>query len=88
MEIMKVGVIAIIYYFIIIILYVTLSSPFDDMMTSFEDLDLTASDSHIETNTALGRTVWDICFAGLALVPALWMAVYLLRREPHWGYGP
>jgi len=88
MEIMKVGVIAIIYYFIIIILYITLSSPFDDMMTSFEDLDLTASDSEIESTSALARTVYDMCFAGLALVPALWMAVYLLRREPHWGYGP
>lgn len=85
---MKVGVVAIIYYFIIIVLYITLSSPFDDFMTSMEDLNLSASDSHIEDNSALGRTVFDMVFAGLALVPALWIAVYLLRREPHWGYGP
>lgn len=86
MEIIRVGVLAAIYYMIIIVAYLFISGPFATIMTTFEDIDIEASDAEIESTSALARTSFNIFFAGLALIPPLWIAVYLLRREPHWGY--
>ena len=85
-DIMRSGIILIVYLFIIITLYLFLSSPFDDLMTSFEDLDLEASDTHIETSSLLGRTVFNIIFAGLALAPIIWFIVEIFKTEPDWRY--
>jgi len=80
------GIILIVYLFIIIALYIFISSPFDDMVTSFEDIDSTASDGYIETNTAIARTVFNMIFAGLAIVPIAWFIVEVFKTEPDWRY--
>lgn len=86
MDIVRSGIIMGTYLFIIIIIYMVLSSPFDDMMSGLEDLNMTASDAKVEDASSWGRTVFDMMFAGLALVPLLWFVVWVFRREPDWRY--
>lgn len=86
MDIIRAGVLMIAYLFIIIALYMFLSSPFDDIVTSFENINATASDAHIESASSYGRTVFNMIFAGLAIVPMLWFIVWVFHREPDWGY--
>jgi len=45
MDIIRSGAIMGVYLFILITIYIVLSSPFDDIMTSFEDLNMTNSDA-------------------------------------------
>ena len=85
MNILRAGVILMVYLFIIIVLYIFLSSPVDDIITNFENINLTASDSHIESNSAIGRTVFDMIFAILGLVPVVWFVFWCFHREPDWG---
>ena len=84
MNIPRAGVILIVYLFVLITIYIFLSSPFDDFVTSFEDLNLSASDSHIESNTGIGRTVFNMIFAILGLVPIVWFIFWCFSREPDW----
>jgi len=60
--------------------------PLDDIVTSFENINATASDAHIESASSYGRTVFNMIFAGLAIVPMLWFIVWVFHREPDWGY--
>jgi len=85
-DIARAGVIMIVYLFLITVMYIFISSPFDDFMTSFENLNNTASDSQVESSTGYGRTVFDIIFGGLAIVPVLYFIVWVFKREPDWGY--
>lgn len=85
-DIIRNGVILIVYLFIIITLYIFLSGPFDDITTSFENINLTASDSHIESSAATIRTVFNMVFGGLAIVPIVWFIVWCFHREPDWRF--
>jgi len=86
MDIIRGGVIMGVYLFIIIATYIFLSGPFDDMMTSFENLNLTNSDTEVESASTWGRLTFNIIFAGLAVVPLLWFIVWVFHREPDWRY--
>ena len=85
-EIIKAGVIALVLDFVIISLYIFISGPFDAISTDIEDLDMSASDSHVETISGLGRTVFNIIFIGLGVAPWIWMVLKLLHREPEWRF--
>jgi len=86
MNIVHGGIVMGAYLFVIIVIYIVLSSPFDDMVSSFEDLNMTASDTQVESASGWGRTVFDLVFAGLFIVPFLWFVVLVFRREPDWRY--
>ena len=84
MDIVKAGVMLAVYLFVVTAIYIFLSSPFDDVVTGFEDIDLTASDEHLESSGAMIRNVFDMMFVGLAAVPIVWFMVWVFRREPDW----
>jgi len=86
MNIIHGGIILIVYTFVVFAAYIFISSPFDNIMTSFENVNMTASDSHIENVGGTVRTVFDMCFAALALGPIIWFVYWVFHREPHWGY--
>jgi len=86
MDIVRGGVIMAAYVFLVVLLYLFLSSPFDDMMTGFENINLTNSDNEVENASGYGRTVFDMIFGGLVLVPILWFIVNVFIREPDWRY--
>jgi len=73
-----------IYVFIVIVIYIVLSSPFDDIMTDFDNLNNTNSDSEVEHGSSWGRTVFDMIFGMLVLVPLVWFAFWCFHREPDW----
>lgn len=86
MNIIHAGVLMIVYLFVIIALFMFLSSPFDEMMTSFGNINSTGSDTEVDASISTGRTVFNMIFAGLAIIPMLWFIVWVFHREPDWGY--
>jgi amino acid transporter len=84
MNIIRSGAIMAVYVFIVIILYMVISSPFDDIMTSFSDLDLANSDAEVESGISYGRIVFDIIFALAVLIPIIWFIFMCFSREPDW----
>jgi len=80
------GVILVVYLFIVIGLYVFISGPFEDIIGDMEDLNMSASDSHIESSGSALRTVFDLMFAGMAVVPVVWFVYWAFSREPDWRY--
>jgi len=76
------GVLMIVYLFVIIACYLFLSSPFDDMVRGFEDINNTVTDAKVEDASSMARTVFNMVFAGLILAPIVWFIVWCFRREP------
>ena len=85
-DIIRNGVLLIVYVFAIFVIWIVLSSPFETMMTSFDDINGTY-DAEVEAGTANNRLVFDIFFAGLAISGVVWFIVWVFRREPDWGFG-
>lgn len=86
MDIVRSGIIMAVYLFVIIALYIFLSSPFDTLVSSFEDIDSSASDTEIEASSVVSRVVFNMIFAGLGIVPILWFIIMVFRTEPDWRY--
>lgn len=80
------GIILLVYSFVVIAAYIFISSPFDDMVSGFEDVNLTSSDIEVENSASYIRIVFDMSFAILLLGPIVWFILSLLRREPDWRY--
>ena len=86
MNLVRSGIILAVYLFVLIIAYLVISSPFDDIMNDFDNLNLTNSDGSVERGTGYGRTVFDIIFAVLAIIPIIWFIVLCFSREPDWRF--
>jgi len=69
-----------------IVIYIVISGVFDDFVTDFENLNLTNSDAEIEQSGGTLRTVFNISFAGLIIIPALWFIYLAFYREPDWRF--
>lgn len=80
------GVLLIAYMFVIIVMYLALSSPFDDVFTEFENLNMSASDTQVDYHTGNVRIVFDLCFALAGIIPIVWFIVWVFSREPDWRY--
>lgn len=85
-NIIRDGVIMLVVLSVIIILWLVLSTPFADMVSTFEDLNMTDSDAHVEDASAWTRTVWHMFFGGLAMIPIIWFIFRVFQREPEWRY--
>lgn len=86
MDIVRNGVLLIVYLFVIIIMFIILSGVFEDMVTSVEDVNLTASDARVEVQGGYVRTVFNMVFALFALVPIIWFIAWAFHREPDWRF--
>jgi len=80
-DIVRNGVILAVYMFIVIAIYMFISSPFDDLVSGFEDTD-TPADDKVEDSSSLARTVFNMIFAGLIIAPIVWFIAWCFRREP------
>jgi Na+/proline symporter len=80
------GVILIVYLFCVIVIFVTISGPFEDIITDIENINSTASDTHVESSGGMLRTVFNLTFAGFAIVPTVWFVYWAFHREPRWEY--
>jgi hypothetical protein len=84
LNIVRNGVMMAVYVFIVVVLYIIISSPFNDIMSSYEDVNLTSSDAEVEQGASMGRTVFDIIFAMFILIPIIWFVFMCFYREPDW----
>lgn len=88
----KVTSIYVAYMFIVVAGYIVLSDVFNQTIGSFEGVsdnmstDFPALDHQMDVVSPIVRSVFDLCFAILGIVPSIWFAVYIMKREPHWGY--
>lgn len=80
------GIILSVYCFIVILFYIVLSSPFNQIMTGFQNINITESDSHIESSVTLERIIFNIIFAGLMIIPVIWFIYMTFYREPNWRF--
>jgi len=80
------GILLIVYLFIIIVCYIVLSSPFETIISGFEDINSTASDAQIESSGGLVRSAFDISFGLAGIIPIVWFIVWVFSREPDWRY--
>jgi len=87
MGIIRNGVILILYLLIVISLYIFLSSPYDDIMTSFENIN-GSTDELVEAGAGTNRIVFDMMFAILGIIPIIWFMVWAFNRDPDWGFKP
>jgi len=85
MNIGKAGIIMITYLFIIFTAWMFLSSPFENIIGSFEGLNNEAGDE-LDDQISRSRNVFNIFFGGMAVVPIIWFFIWIMRREPDWGY--
>jgi len=83
-NIIKDGVIMMVFLLIIISMYIFLSNPFDEMMTSFENIN-GSTDSQVEAGTSNNRLVFDMMFGGFAIVIIIWFIFRMFMREPDRG---
>lgn len=79
------GVLLIAYLFMIIVIYLVISTPFIQVVGSFEDVN-SSGDAEVEEAGRMVRIVFDMIFAMAALVPILWFIVWCFSREPDWRY--
>jgi len=86
-SIIRNGIILAVYLAIVFLLYAFISSPFDVVMTNFNDINATLSDSHVEAGTSQARIVFDMVFAIAMIIPVVWFIVSVFRTEPDWGMG-
>lgn len=86
MNFIQASILLIVYTFIIVTLYMVLSDPFDKIVTPLEDLNMSASDAHMDRVGGYVRTAFDISFALLIIVPASWFVFWVFHREPDWRY--
>ena len=81
LDIMRNGIIMIVYLSIIFIMYMVLSTPFENIMTG---LDTSANMSQVSSGVTNGKWVFNLIFAGLAIVPVIWFIGWSFWREPDW----
>ena len=82
MNIMHSGVMLIAYLFIVVIFFIVISDPFDDIMDNMDAVNLDASDGKIEYHSGIARTVFNMCFALAAIIPTIWFVAEVFREEP------
>lgn len=86
MNIVGRGVLLIVYLFILIVVYLVISTPFDITVQSFGDLNRSASDGQMDQSVTLVRATFDFCFGLAGIIPILWFIVWVYSREPDWRY--
>ena len=85
MNIGKAGILMLTYLFIIFMAWMFLSTPFENMISGFEGIGGNAGDE-LDDQIGRSRTVFNIFFGGMAVVPIIWFMIWIMRREPDWGF--
>ena len=85
MNIGKAGILMMTYLFIVVLAYIVLSTPFENMIAGFEGLGGNAG-TEIDEQVGRSRTMFNIFFGGLAVVPIIWFLIWIMRREADWGF--
>jgi len=85
MDIIRDGLIMVVYLFIIALLFIFTSQPFAEVMTELMSTDA-ASNAETQDIMTTVQTVYAIMFVILAGIPLFWFIARVFQREPDWGY--
>jgi len=85
-DIIRDGIILIVYEFIIIISFIVVSSPLSITIASIVDAGTASGVSQLSYYEGYVNNVFSICMALLALFPVIWFLFRIFSREPNWGY--
>jgi len=86
MNIIKAGVIMMVYFFTLFVAYMVISTPFENMVSGFENTNTTLADAQVDAQAGYGRTAFKIAFGLAALIPFMWFLFWIFHREPDWRY--
>jgi len=86
MNIVRDGVILVVFEFIVILLWVVLSSPMAVILNSLINAGTTMGITQMTTYGALVNRVVDIIFLLMGLCPVIWFFFRVYQREQDWGY--
>lgn len=86
MNIIKAGIVMIVYLFMILLAYFVLSTPITAIFDAFDDTDTGAATEQLDQFLPTIRTAFNMFFAMMAAVPMTWFIFWVMHREPDWGY--
>jgi hypothetical protein len=86
MNIIRDGVILVVFEFIVILLWVVLSSPMAVIINSLINAGTTMGITQMTTYGILVNRVVDIIFLLMGLCPVIWFFFRVYQREQDWGY--
>lgn len=85
MQLLPRSIMTIIWLITVIILWVALSTPYTEFSSTFNDLNMTNSDTHIESVSEINTVVFNMIFGGLAIASIVWFIIDSIREEPDWS---
>ena len=85
-NIVRAGVILIIYEFIIVFTYIIISTPVATTIASLATAGTGMGVSQMAFYKGLVDAVFSICMGLMALIPVIWFMFRVYQREPDWGY--
>lgn len=85
MNVGKAGVLMLVYLFIVFTAWMLLSTPFEEVISGFEGIGGEAGDE-LDDQVGRSRSVFNIFFGGMAIVPLVWFLIWIMRREADWGF--
>lgn len=85
-EVIRDGVILIVYEFIIVFIYIIISTPVALTLTSIASAGTAMGVTQMAALESEIEAVFSICIGLLALVPVIWFVFRVYQREPDWGY--
>ena len=75
-----------VYFFILFISYMIISTPFEEVISGFDEADAGVASDEIDTQVSNSRTAFNMAFGLAAIVPGIWFIVWVFHREPDWRY--
>ena len=85
-SIIQAGAIYITLMFTVLVLYLFIASPFEEVIVGFEDINETVSDAKIENSGTMVRVVFNMIFGIAFLIPTIWFIVWVFSREDDWRF--
>lgn len=85
-DVVRDGALLIISEFVIVLIYIVISSPIATVIASLVDAGTASGVTEMTYYHGLVNTVMTICFILAGFIPIIWFILRMMSREPDWGY--
>lgn len=83
MDFVRATVMYLVAMFIVIVVYIVSSGPFENIIAGIEG---SSSLPDVASTGILVRSAFVMAFALAGIVPTAWFLFWIYHREPDWGY--
>lgn len=80
------GILLVTYMFSLVVAYIILSNPFEQMIAGIETGAAGAGITEVASTGTILRLTFNICFALAGIIPSIWFIAWVFGREPDWSY--